>query len=150
MPFKNSRHARNKFSGDIISSNIIFNFFLLCLTLKPPPSGNLPIIHKLIQYYKLWHETLTNLPKTSRYTIGFKIDGLFLETTEFILMAANSDATGKSLHLKKASDKLDLLKFFLQVSWEIKAMPNNKFFMLSESLIEIGKMLGGWIKKMKT
>ena len=42
--------------------------------------------------------------------------------------------------------KLDLLKFFLQISWEIKALDNKKYITLSEKLGEIGKMIGGWIK----
>jgi len=98
----------------------------------------------------MWHEILPHLPKTSRYALGSKIDNLFLETIEFILMAANSGATGKQEHLQKASDKLDLLKFFLQIAWEVKAISDKKFLLLSEHLNEIGRMLGGWIKQVKT
>jgi len=42
-----------------------------------------------------------------------------------------------------------LLKFFLRISWEIKAVDNKKYIALSERLDEIGKMLGGWIKTTK-
>jgi len=49
-------------------------------------------------------------------------------------------------YLQKASGKLDLLKFFLQIAWEIKAMDNKKYIIVSEHLGEIGKMLGGWSK----
>jgi hypothetical protein len=42
-----------------------------------------------------------------------------------------------------------LLKFFLQVAWEIKALDNKKYIRLSEKLDEIGKMLGGWLKSIK-
>jgi len=31
--------------------------------------------------------------------------------------------------------------------WEIKALDNKKFILLSEKLNEIGKMLGGWSKQ---
>jgi len=48
-----------------------------------------------------------------------------------------------------ASVKLDLLKFFLQIAWEIKSLDNKKYILLSERLNEIGKMLGGWIKALK-
>ncbi|MEK7576902.1 MAG: four helix bundle protein [Patescibacteria group bacterium] len=40
--------------------------------------------------------------------------------------------------------KLDMLKFFLQVGWELKALDNKKYIMLIERLNEIGKMIGGW------
>lgn len=49
--------------------------------------------------------------------------------------------------LQKAAAKLDLLKFFLQIAWEIKSLDNKKYILLSEKLDEIGKMLGGWMKK---
>ncbi|MBN1258418.1 four helix bundle protein [Candidatus Peregrinibacteria bacterium] len=150
LPFANSRQACKRFSSDIISSKEISNCFLPCPLLKPPPpSADLPIIHKLIQTYKVWHETIPHLPKTARYGLGSKIDNFFLETIEFILISANSQATEKAVFLGKASGKLDLLKFFLQIAWEIKALDNKKYLRLSECLVEIGRMLGGWIKQMK-
>jgi hypothetical protein len=107
------------------------------------------LIQKLVQTYKLWHEFLSDFPKDSRYTIGTKIDSLFLETIELIMRAAYSDKIEKLISLKDASVKLDLLKFFLQIAWEIRSLDNKKYIQLSERLDEIGKMLGGWIKVLK-
>jgi len=50
----------------------------------------------------------------------------------------------------EASAKLDSLKFFLQIAWEIKALDNKKYIALSENLSEIGRMLGGWQKQVNT
>jgi len=107
------------------------------------------LIQKLVQAYKLWHEFLSNFQKDSRYTIGTKIDSLFLETIELIIKASYSDKVEKFIFLKNASVKLDLLKFFLQIAWEIRSLDNKKYILLSERLDEIGKMLGGWIKTLK-
>jgi len=92
---------------------------------------------------------LPNFQKDSRYTIGTKIDSLFLETIELIIKASYSDKLEKLISLKNASVKLDLLKFFLQIAWEIKSLDNKKYILISEKLNEIGKMLGGWIKVLK-
>jgi len=81
--------------------------------------------------------------------LGSKIDSLFLETIEQIIRASYSDKMEKLAFLKAASTKLDLLKFFLQLAWEIKSLDNKKYILLSEKLNEIGKMLGGWIKAIK-
>jgi hypothetical protein len=97
----------------------------------------------------LWHEYLPDFPKDSKYTLGAKIDSLFLEVIEGIIKASISDKLEKLISLKNASVKLDLLKFFLQISWEIKSLDNKKYIKLSERLNEIGKMLGGWIKSLK-
>lgn len=113
------------------------------------PGSNLPIIQKLIVIYKLWHDFLPNFPKTSRYTLGSKIDSLFIEITEAIVIASYLPKKEKLSFILKASTKLDLLKFFLQVAWEIKAIDNKKYIIISERLDEIGKMLGGWNKQIK-
>jgi len=106
-------------------------------------------MQKLVSVYKLWHEFLPHFTKDSRYTIGAKIDSLFLETIEYIIRASYSDKLEKLIALKNASFKLDLLKLFLQVSWEIKSLDNKKYISLSEKLDEIGRMLGGWLKSIK-
>lgn len=92
---------------------------------------------------------MPNFPKGSRYTLGGKIDSLFLEVIENIVKAGYSDRAEKLVSLKRSSVKLDLLKFFLQIAWEIKSLDNKKYIKLSEKLNEIGKMLGGWMKSIK-
>ena len=92
---------------------------------------------------------MPDFPKDSKYTLGAKVDSLFLEVIEGVIRASISDKLEKLISLKKTSVKLDLLKFFLQLTWEIKALDNKKYVKLSEKLNEIGKMLGGWIKSLK-
>lgn len=72
---------------------------------------------------------------------------MFIETTEYVFIASRLIKDQKLPFLQKASAKLDLLKFFLQIIWEIKSLDNKKYIALSEGLNEIGKMLGGWQKQ---
>ena len=109
--------------------------------------GTLPIIQRFIAVYKLWHEWRDHFPKKSRYTLGGKIDALFLDTIGFLFTASYLSREQKLLVLQRAGSKLDLLKFFLQVAWELKALDNKKYIALSEPLVEIGRMLGGWIRQ---
>jgi hypothetical protein len=92
---------------------------------------------------------MPHFPQTSRHTLGSKIDSLFIETTELVLKASYLTKQEKLILINRASLKLDLLKFFLQVSWEIKALDNKKYILLSEKINEIGKMIGGWIKQLE-
>lgn len=80
--------------------------------------------------------------------MGSKIDSLFIETIELIFQASYSSKEQKSVYFQKSSSKFDLLKFFLQVSWEIKTLDNKKYIILSEKLNEVGKILGGLIKQL--
>jgi len=115
----------------------------------PPHQFSLSLIQKLVQVYKLWHGFLALFPKNSRYTLGAKIDSLFLEVIELIIKASYSSKAEKFISLANGSFKLDLLKFFLQVAWDVKSLDNKKYILLSEKLDEIGKMLGGWIRSIK-
>jgi len=108
----------------------------------------LPIITRASQAYKLWHEIVQHLPKNSRYTLGGKIDVLFLEVIELIFIASSLAREKKLPYLQRAISKFDLLKFFLQISWEIKSLDNKKYLLISEPLSEVGKMLGGWYRNL--
>ena len=126
-----------------------FNFHNNVSSNPPPQLFGLSIIQKLVGIYKLWHEIVHNFSKDSRYTLGAKIDSLFLEVIENIIKAGYSDKAEKQIFLKRASAKLDLVKFFLQIAWEIKSLDNKKYINISEKLNEVGKMLGGWLKSVK-
>lgn len=89
---------------------------------------------------------MPHIPKTSRHTLGQKIDACFLETTELVFTASYLSKPQKRPYVQKATGKLDVLKLFLRLAWEIKALDNKKYIALSEKLDEIGRMLGGWNK----
>jgi len=120
------------------------NFHKNSFQVSPPPSGVLPVLQKLVASYKLWQSYLPHFPKTSRYTLGEKIDSLFVEVVENSVVASYLSRQEKLPSIRQGLLKLDVLKFFLQVAWEIKALDNKRYIALSEKLNEIGKMLGGW------
>ncbi len=97
--------------------------------------------------YKLWYGFRNNFPKKFRYVFGEKIEILLLEILELFCVARYLKKQEKMSYLQKAGMKLDVLKFFLQIAWEIKGLDNKKYAVLSQHLNEVGKMLGGWIKR---
>lgn len=98
----------------------------------------------MVSSYKLWQQYFDQIPKSKRFTIAGKIDALFINTIESVSLAALSSKNDKIPHLKQAITSLDCLKIFLHISWEIKVLETNKYIALSETLIEPGKMMGGW------
>lgn len=110
----------------------------------PPPHRNLPIIQHLLKAYQNWYSFLPHFPKTSRYTLGEKIDSLFIDILELVFSATYLSREQKLPFVQKAINKLNLINFFLQIAWEIKSLDNKRYIALSEHLAEIGKMLGGW------
>lgn len=98
----------------------------------------------MISSYKLWQQYFDQIPKPKRLTIAGKIDKLFINTIESISLAALTSKNEKIIHLKQAITDLDCLKIFLHIGWEIKVIETSKYIALSETLIEPGKMIGGW------
>jgi hypothetical protein len=98
--------------------------------------------------YKFWQDQIKHFPQKSRYTLGSKIDSVFLETLEYIFLGSIMPRERKLPYIERAVAKFDLLKFFLQIAWEIKSLDTKKYTMLAESLDTIGKMLGGWHKSL--
>jgi len=104
-------------------------------------------VQRLITTYKLWHELLPHVPKDSRYTLGIKIDALLVETFEAVFTASYLPREEKLPFVRTAIAKIDLAKFFLRVTWEIRALDEKKYIALSELFDEIGRQLGGWMRQ---
>ena len=48
--------------------------------------------------------------------------------------------------LQQTSEKVDLLKYLIRFAYKTKALNQKRYLLLQEKVIEIGKMLGGWMK----
>jgi len=133
-------------------SRVSDNFFMMMNSdvTKIPNRATLPVLKRLTTAYRLWHEIMPTITKTSRYTLGERVDRLFLEIMEYMYIASFLPKEQKLPYLQQAVGKLDLLKFFLQLSWEIKVLDNKKYIALTEPLEETGRMLGGWTKQVAT
>ena len=114
-------------------------------TIKSPPSQKLlPLLQKVKTAYILWYEYYQTLFKAHRYSLGQRIDTLFVEIIESISIASFLPKEEKRSYVSVAIRKLDTLKVLLMVLWETKSLDNKKYIVLSLHLDEIGKMLGGW------
>src|SRR3989344_4769510 len=88
---------------------------------------DLPIVHKLIEVYKLWQEYLPHFPNITKYSLGIKIESIFVDLCELVFTSCSIKGESKINFLFKASFKLDLLKFFVRILWEIKSLDNKKY-----------------------
>lgn len=114
----------------------------------PPPEKLIPVVLKLKETYGIWQDYLTHFPKGNRFTIGSKIDAIFIEAIEYSFLASYTHTDEKLILLGKAISKIDLIKLLLQLCWEIKALDNKKYVHLAERFAEVGKMLGGWKRQL--
>jgi len=86
------------------------------------------------------------MERTSRFGIGMKIDILFLDLLELLRKTVYTPINKKIILLDEASDKIDSLRFFFQLSWEMHLIPNNQYALLGDGIETIGRIIGGWKK----
>jgi len=94
--------------------------------------------------YFLWYKFYQDLPKIHRYSLGQRIDTLFVEVIESISAASFLSPAEKHPYVRLAIKKADTLRVLLLVLWETKSLDDKKYIALSVKLDEAGKMLGGW------
>jgi hypothetical protein len=104
----------------------------------------LPVLTKTKEAYTLWHTNHELLPKTQRYSLGNRIDALYIELIEALATATFLVRDEKLPYVRLAIRKLDTIKVLLLVLFDTKAVDIKRFIALSVLLDEIGRMLGGW------
>jgi hypothetical protein len=97
----------------------------------------------------LWTNIQRNFPKVERLGLGIKIDQNFLSVLELTFITTYLPMEQKVSGLSKTISKLDLVKFFMQTSWEIKLITNEKYIEIAEKLDGIGRDLGSWKKSIE-
>jgi len=106
----------------------------------------LPVIEHAVAVYKRWQEYRDHLPKKSRYTLGDRIDTLFIQILELLFVASYQSKIEKLPTITAALKKTDVLKFMLRIAWETRALDTKKYVAISEVMQELGRMIGGWKK----
>ena len=104
----------------------------------------LPVLERAKETYKLWHECHATLPKIHRYSLGTKIDSLFIDLIESLAVATFLSKEEKLPFVRVGIRKLDTLNVLTLILFETKSLDTKKYISLSEKTNEIGKMLGGW------
>lgn len=110
---------------------------------------DIPIFKKAYNLYKTFYGYRETVSKRDRYTLWQRCENLILDILENILEASHLLKADKLPVLEETSLKLNLLRVFLRLCKEVKAIDNKKYVLLQEIVDEIGRMLGGWIKSTK-
>lgn len=97
----------------------------------------------------IWISVVHHIPRSSRFTIGARIENKFLDLLEFSYIAYFTEREKKMEKISQCILSLDTLKFLIYISWETKFISHKHYAAISEKLEEIGKMFGGWKKGLK-
>lgn len=87
-----------------------------------------------------------NIERAARFGLGVRIDIIFLDLLELLRKAVYTPINKKTILLEEASDKIDMSRFFLQILWEARLIPDNQYISLGTDIENLGKIVGGWKK----
>ena len=107
---------------------------------------DIPIFKKTYDLYRTFYSFRLSVPKQDRYTLWQKSDSILLELLESIMIAGQTGKTTKLPILETASTKLNIVRVFIRLASDIKAIDNKRYVTLESEIDDIGRMLGGWIK----
>ena len=113
-------------------------------------SIEIPLIKKLYELYKHAHKSVSAFPKHERYSLGGKIEGNILEALELSLFGNAQPKNFKDAYLLKANTKVEVLKILFRLAMDNDFINPTQYLKAEEYLVESGKMLGGWIKYLRS
>ena len=102
------------------------------------------ILQKVFDMIQYAYPALAQYPKSEKFGIATDIKHILDEMLELVIEAQ------KKYYKKTTLHELDVtvakLKAYLRLSFILKFLPPKKYEVWSGMVVEIGKMLGGWIK----
>ncbi len=113
-------------------------------------SLDVPIIALTYKLNLLLSTSTKTIPKFERHTIWERVVTIAILILEQLLNVGSAKNHERPILLERISNKLDLLKLLVRLSFDAKAIGFKKYVEIEKILDEIGKMLGGWIKSLKT
>lgn len=98
----------------------------------------------------LWiFEHTQKFPKHERFRLGQQLEqGCFILRDALIRAAKNKREVDS--FLADASIQLDILLSNLRLAHRLRLFSTNQYFFASEKMVELGKLIGGWKKKINT
>jgi hypothetical protein len=111
------------------------------------PNNEMLIVKKACDLSRWLMQHTGKFPKSYRFSIAVRIENAVLEFTE--LLAVANMRSNKKLVLEQADEVLTKLRLLVRLSFEMKFITLQSYEFGSKQIAELGKMLGGWMKKLE-
>ncbi|MBI3600081.1 MAG: diversity-generating retroelement protein Avd [Nitrospinae bacterium] len=105
-----------------------------------------PIFVKTYDFTKWLLEHTIKFPKSQRFVMAKRIEDAMLNFYDLLLLAVKVETDKKSI-LQKASFELERLKHYLRLCKDLGIFSIKQYEYSSKAIVEIGNLLGGWMKK---
>ncbi len=112
-------------------------------------SGQSPIFVKTEVFMKWLFEHTRKFPKSERFRLAKQIDDAMFAFHAAILAAAYRPDQARE-YLLQADLELSRLRAYLRLAMEMRHTAHGQFGFAAQQTAELGKLLGGWLKTVKT
>jgi hypothetical protein len=114
-------------------------------------SANRPPIYASLVNLTGWTlDRTASLPRSHRFTFGERVDRLTLDCLELVIEAIYSPPAKKAPLLRRVNLNLEKSRVLWRLICERRWISQQQLLFVSQSLDEIGRMVGGWIKQSET
>ena len=103
-----------------------------------------PIFTKTSDFLLWLLQHTEKFPKSERFRLAKRIEDAAFEFYEELIRAAKS--RDKKRHLLAADLELDKLRLYIRLAHTRKLTSHQQYMFSTESVTEMGKLLGGWLK----
>jgi four helix bundle protein len=103
-----------------------------------------PIFTKTTDFIMWLLQHTEKFPKSERFRLARRLEDCAFEIYELLMQAARSSQKRRYLYL--ADLELEKLRFYVRVAQARKLTTIQQYHYAAESLSEIGRLLGGWLK----
>lgn len=86
-----------------------------------------------------------NFPKSERFRMAKRLEDTAFEYYQLLIEASRSSKDKRHL-LVRADVELEKLRLFIRLSQQRNLTKMAQYHFAAESLVELGKLLGGWLK----
>jgi hypothetical protein len=109
-----------------------------------PNTENTTIFKKIYDLILLIYQYVQLFPRQDKFILGERIKNAAIDLLESTIKA--NQLENKVLSLYDVSTKLDILRVYMRLAKDLRLLDLKKYETASIHIVEIGKMLGGWIK----
>lgn len=110
--------------------------------------GSEPDAPAFVAYYDAlgWIlDRVEQFPKSQRFVFGQRLAAHAIDVVELIVTAIYSRSRVKLL--EKANMKLQTVRVLLRLCCDRRLISHRQYSYAAEKLVEVGSMLGGWIRR---
>lgn len=114
-----------------------------------PTGAEYPIFPKTHDLVLWLMERTVHFPKSQRFVLAKRVQDTVLDFYERLIAARKVSHAERAALLHQADVTLEMLRLELRLCYELRLLSSGQYAHVSAQVVEVGKLLGAWIKALR-